>query len=291
MMNPDASSIIKDIEILKFLPESEQTSFYDSTIAPQIEKFASSLYTNPSTEIIVQWLEIQSAALSFAVEGISEITYELSEKFPKELHQAISLLSQQQQVRLQMLLNEFEGEENLSQELIKEDERRTAEFLNNTVIPLAAVSPATSGILGKFVGTNTFTSSRGFPVKKGIFTLFKPNGDAIDSYDVNTGGGAQTFRTRNGPVPPGVYRVSHHQSNRTTAGMVLNGVGFSFDLNPANGTPVFGRSLFRIHPDGSSPGTNGCLGVHENTAKLKRCERQIADLLNTFGVFKISVTY
>jgi hypothetical protein len=151
------------------------------------------------------------------------------------------------------------------------------------VAPLTAARAAVSGVLGQFVGASSFASSRGFPVEHGTFTLSTPDDSINDSYTVNTGGGARTFRTTNGPVPPGIYRVSNHRANRTDSGMFLNGVGYSFDHTPTDGTQVYGRSLFRIHPNGNLQGTNGCLGVLEDSAKLRSCEQQIVSLLNQYG--------
>lgn len=83
----------------------------------------------------------------------------------------------------------------------------------------------------------------------------------------------------------------HIASGEKVPDMILNGVGYSFHLLPTDGTQVFGRSLFRIHPDGNPLGTNGCLGVRENAARLHACESQIAGLLQRVGIFKISVRY
>src|SRR5919205_245367 len=117
-------------------------------------------------------------------------------------------------------------------------------------------------------------------VFNGSFRIFALDGNELGSYVVNTGGGASNYRTTNGPVPPGTYRVSNHRPGRTTLGMVLEGVGYSFDVDPTDGTQLFGRSLFRIHPDGNPLGTNGCLGVRESADRLRECENHIANLLS-----------
>ena len=125
----------------------------------------------------------------------------------------------------------------------------------------------------RFVGTSRFKSPRGFPVIQGRMSLLK-DGQTIGDFLVNTGGGASTHTRTNGPLPPGRYWVSNYRV-RDKAGFVLNGVGFSLDVDPTPDTPVYGRSLFRIHPDGLSAGTNGCLGLREGKAELK----QAANLL------------
>jgi hypothetical protein len=140
-----------------------------------------------------------------------------------------------------------------------------------------------------FTGERVFTSVRGFPVAKGTLVIKDHSGTAIGSYTVNSGGGAATFKKTNGPVPPGDYRVSSFR-DRTKTGMVLNGVGYSFNIDPLRDTDVFGRSLFRIHPDGGDEQTNGCLGVRENATKLKACRDQLRKLLND-GHVEVSVSY
>jgi Protein of unknown function (DUF2778) len=140
-----------------------------------------------------------------------------------------------------------------------------------------------------FTGERVFRSVRGFPVAKGTLVINDHGGATIGSYTVNSGGGAATFKKTNGPVPPGDYRVSSFRE-RTKIGMVLNGVGYSFNIDPLRDTDVFGRNLFRIHPDGGDEQTNGCLGVRENATKLKACRDQLRKLLND-GHVEVSVSY
>jgi len=141
----------------------------------------------------------------------------------------------------------------------------------------------------EYVGESIFRSPRRFPAVKGTLKVRDHGGNELGSFRVNTGGGSPDYRTRNGPVPPGVYKVSHFR-NRTTPGMVFDGVGYSFDMDPARGTRVFGRSLFRIHPDGGSEQTNGCLGVRERAARSRQCRDQIRSLFEN-GPVEMSVAY
>ncbi|HEV2912367.1 MAG TPA: L,D-transpeptidase family protein [Pyrinomonadaceae bacterium] len=289
-MSQDFQAVIQAIQILKFLPEMERPEYYDSVIAPLIESIAASIQPqNPQS--IIEWLQIQSFALNFAVEGITEVTYELNSRFPQELQEALALLPPEQQVRIQWLLREFAGQENLPPEIVERNAAITSRVLDNLAENLRDTPRSATGILGEFVGTSTFQSTRGFPVVHGTFKLFAQDGSEINTYTVNTGGGGKNFQKTNGPVPPGIYTVSHHLANRDTRGMVLNGVGYSFHLLPTDETQVFGRSLFRIHPDGNPLGTNGCLGVREDAARLRDCENQIAGLLQSVGIFKVSVRY
>jgi hypothetical protein len=140
-----------------------------------------------------------------------------------------------------------------------------------------------------FTGERVFRSARGDPVVRGTMVINDHTGRELGSYVVNSGGGAPTFRKTNGPVPPGEYRVSSFRE-RTKIGMVLNGVGYSFNIDPLRDTDVFGRSLFRIHPDGGSEQTNGCLGVREGAASLRTCRDQLRDILNR-GHVEVAVIY
>jgi hypothetical protein len=278
-MTMDTRPTLEAIQTLRFLPEAERTDFYDEVVAPLIAESAAAVDVEGESETLSQWLHVQAAAVGFALEGITEVTYELSQKFPGPLRHAVTNLPEEQRIRIERLLNEFQGGENLPREIIERDEARRETRLGSIAERLDAEPPSVTGVFGAFDGSGTTTSSRGFPVVQGNFILFNADGSTLDAFAVNTGGGARTFRTTNGPVPPGLYRVSNHRANRTTVGMVFNGVGYSFDLDPTDGTQVFGRSLFRIHPDGQPIGTNGCLGVRENAARLRQCETHLVELL------------
>jgi hypothetical protein len=75
----------------------------------------------------------------------------------------------------------------------------------------------------------------------------------------------------NGAPENGSYTVNNYQdrspSGRYSKGMNLDGVGFSYNLNPQFST---GRSLLRIHPDGNIEGTLGCIGLSGNGQNLNR---------------------
>lgn len=289
-MAQDIQRTIEAIQTLRFLPESERTEYYDSVVAPLIERITAITQTELNPESLKEWLYIQSSTLDFAVEGITEFTYELSQRFPRELQKAISLLPITQQTRIERLFRELQGQESIPDEIAEREEAFTSERINRLTEGFRDTPRLTTGIFGEFVGTSTIESSRGFPIIHGTFTVFARDGGEIGSYTVNSGGGSRSYRTTNGPLPLGIFRVSNHRQNRTTAGMVLHGIGYSFDVDPTDGTQVFGRSLFRIHPDGGNQGTNGCLGVRETAERLRECETQIADLLQN-GPFKILVRY
>ncbi|OKS88204.1 hypothetical protein [Mucilaginibacter polytrichastri] len=69
------------------------------------------------------------------------------------------------------------------------------------------------------------------------------------------------------PLPNGDYTVNngHHRGkDEQRGGFYRDGVGFTFDITPLfaslNGKKME-RSLLRIHPDGNSPGSAGCIAL------------------------------
>ena len=59
-----------------------------------------------------------------------------------------------------------------------------------------------------------------------------------------------------GPIPPGKYRIGPAYKHANLGPVVMN-------LDPLPGTEMYGRSLFRIHGDNSTPapfdGSFGCI--------------------------------
>jgi hypothetical protein len=86
-----------------------------------------------------------------------------------------------------------------------------------------------------------------------------------NNYDFNSGGHGR------GSLPKGDYQVTPFKNSTGQAGMVRDGVGFSFAMSDKFDSRVGDkRTLLRIHPDGGSVGTNGCLGIVGNAATLKQ---------------------
>ncbi|MGC4121208.1 MAG: peptidoglycan-binding domain-containing protein [Myxococcales bacterium] len=74
-----------------------------------------------------------------------------------------------------------------------------------------------------------------------------------------------------GSLPKGTYTVTEHMHSRNTKGMVVDGVGYSFALNDKYDSRVGAtRSALRIHPDGGSAGTQGCVGIVGDGATQRR---------------------
>jgi hypothetical protein len=91
-------------------------------------------------------------------------------------------------------------------------------------------------------------------------------------------------------LPPGEYTVSNLR-DRKTPGMVKDGVGFSADLSDKYDARVGGtRTALRIHPDGGSAGTMGCIGIKGDAATLKRFKADLAaELARNGGKFTLKV--
>lgn len=286
LSEPEFVALIEDLQILNSLPEGGRSEFYDSAIAPQIEEFGlrvrDACYdADYNAKSVIGWLQLQASTLDLAVEGIGEITFDLWRRNPDVLTRAAGSLSPAERSRIEWLLREFAGDDNLSID-------KLMSFDTSRFIELEALT--TADLRATFVGERTFRSTRGFPFVQGPLSFSDENGTKLGTFVVNSGGGACNHKARNGPTPPGIYRISNHRPNRTRSGMVLNGVGFSFDLSPTDGTEVYHRDQFRIHPDGGNPGTNGCLGIRESADRLREAETIILNLMRANGgSFKVSI--
>lgn len=252
---------------------------YDSRVDPLIRNAARAVGQSPNADEIAKWLDIQASARGIADPEITATTLRLRDTASQEFAAAFTQLSKTAQRYVTLELGDR-----------PDDVRTELASLPSSAAMLDAAD--TTNLLGTFVAEGLFMSARGHPVLKGALTLKDRHGAALGVYHVNTGGGAPDFRTTNGPIPPGIYRLSNYRA-RSTDGMVLNGVGYSFDLDPIHGTRVFGRSLFRLHPDGGSPQTNGCLGVRPPTdvaSQLQQCRDRLRSLVNS-GRVEVSVSY
>lgn len=79
------------------------------------------------------------------------------------------------------------------------------------------------------------------------------------TYEFRSGGHGR------GNLPVGSYSVTPHLWDRSERGFSVDGVGFSFAVSDKYDSRVGDtRTLLRIHPDGGSVGTNGCIGIVGN---------------------------
>ncbi|MEW5851805.1 MAG: peptidoglycan-binding protein [Myxococcota bacterium] len=94
-----------------------------------------------------------------------------------------------------------------------------------------------------------------------------------------------------GNLPPGQYTVTRHMDQRSDRSMNVGGVGYSFALNDKYDPRVgANRSLLRIHPDGGTPGTMGCIGIVGDAATQRRFrEDMLAELRRNGGRFTLTV--
>ncbi|MBI1949262.1 MAG: peptidoglycan-binding protein [Deltaproteobacteria bacterium] len=98
-----------------------------------------------------------------------------------------------------------------------------------------------------------------------------------NTYNFNSGGYGR------GSLPKGDYTISNLR-NRDTRGMVKDGVGFSADMSDKYDARVGGtRSALRIHPDGGSAGTQGCVGIVGDAATLRRFREDLRQELQRNG--------
>lgn len=134
----------------------------------------------------------------------------------------------------------------------------------------------------------------GHPIFEGTMDLLRADRTVIESFDISTGGGAASHKTQNGPLPPGRYLATNFRIRNDVGGMIRDGIGYSVDLDPCDGTPVYGRDLFRIHPDGAPFGTRGCVGVQGNGATQRAARDLLRDIVAAAGgtaALKLCIRY
>ncbi len=104
------------------------------------------------------------------------------------------------------------------------------------------------------------------------------------TYHFKSGGHAR------GNLPKGSYTVTA-MKNKNQKGMVVDGVGYKYGLTDTfdprlNAT----RTSLRIHPDGGSPGTSGCIGISGDGATQRQFQADMnAELARDGGHFTLSV--
>lgn len=105
------------------------------------------------------------------------------------------------------------------------------------------------------------------------------------AYDFRSGGFGR------GSLPPGQYQISAHLWSRSNRSMTVGGVGYSFAMSDKYDSRVRGtRSLLRIHPDGGTPGTEGCVGIIGNAAVQRQFREDMrAELNRNGGRFTLNV--
>lgn len=105
------------------------------------------------------------------------------------------------------------------------------------------------------------------------------------SYDFRSGGHGR------GSLPPGNYEITPHLWSRSDRSMNVGGVGYSFAMSDKFDSRVGGtRTDLRIHPDGGTPGTNGCMGIVGNASVQRQFREDMrAELTRHGGSFTLRV--
>ena len=105
------------------------------------------------------------------------------------------------------------------------------------------------------------------------------------AYDFRSGGFGK------GSLPPGSYEVTPHLWSRSDRSMSVGGVGYSFALSDKFDSRVGAtRRLLRIHPDGGTPGTLGCMGIVGNADVQRQFREDMrAELQRNGGRFTLNV--
>jgi len=106
-----------------------------------------------------------------------------------------------------------------------------------------------------------------------------------NTYDFRSGGFGK------GSLPPGAYQITPHLWSRSDRSMNVGGVGYSFAMSDKYDSRVRAtRSLLRIHPDGGTPGTEGCMGIIGNADVQRRFREDMrAELRRNGGRFTLNV--
>lgn len=149
----------------------------------------------------------------------------------------------------------------------------------NTTQPTETAPRTTSGADGTAQITRTTNAGARNQMVSGQITV---NGN---TYDFRSGGFGR------GSLPKGTYTVTRHLDSRNDRSMSVGGVGYSFAVSDKYDSRVGAtRSLLRIHPDGGSAGTEGCIGIVGNAATQRQFRADmLAELRRNGGSYTLSV--
>ena len=153
----------------------------------------------------------------------------------------------------------------------------------NPTGPTAPTNPAPQGPGGGQNGVAQIQKTQNAGARNQMVTgQITVNGN---TYQFRSGGHGR------GSLPTGQYTVTPHLNSRSEPGFSVGGVGFSFAVSDKFDPRVGGtRSLLRIHPDGGSVGTNGCIGIVGNADTMRRFRDDMnAELKRNGGRYALTV--
>jgi hypothetical protein len=252
---------------------------YASSLAGPVADFAQSVLQNPTQDGVRDWLTLYARLSALSVEGPAEATATLLEQHKAVFEAAEASLAPQDREAIAAFAASLAAKDLTLDELVAE----SASLSKAPQIEAAPSAPPPPTLV-RFTISQSFDGSR-VRLYQGSVSIVDRTGAALGTFQARTGGFVADFKTHNGPIPPGLYKID--ASLTPIAGMTLNGVSFCFLLAPAGGTDVFGRSGLCIHPDGPPPGTHGCIGINESADVLNQCSQTLADLRagGSVGVF------
>jgi hypothetical protein len=245
----------------------------------QVSELAQSAQQNPTQENIRDWLTVYARLSALSVEGPADATVALLQQDREQFEAAEKTLAPQDQKAITAFVASLEAKDLTLDDLVAE----SAAIAEQPQIEAAPLPPT----LGRFVISQFFDGSR-VRLYQGTFSVTDRNGPSLGTFQARTGGFVADFKIRNGPTPPGLYKIVTTLPG--IAGMTLNGVTFCFLLAPVGRTDVFGRSGLCVRPDGPPPGTHGCIGINEDAEDLKKCSQALLDLMRN-GPVGVSVEY
>lgn len=173
----------------------------------------------------------------------------------------------------------------------------SATRVSTPVAPAATPAPRSSPAAARPGATDDFVPARGsVPNRTATVDSVQNKGarNQLTTGRITINGNTYQYRSGGhgkGNLPPGSYTVTPHLWNRSDRSMNVGGVGYSFALSDKYDSRVDAtRSLLRIHPDGGTPGTLGCIGIVGDGATQARFREDMrAELNRSGGRFQLQV--
>ncbi|HEY1097908.1 MAG TPA: hypothetical protein VGF99_03230, partial [Myxococcota bacterium] len=171
----------------------------------------------------------------------------------------------------------------------------------------STTTSGTSASTARPAGTGSTTTSGANAANEAPATTSGANGTARIERTKNAGarnqmvegtitvnGNSYPFRSGGhgrGSLPTGTYTVERHLDSRSDRSMSVGGVGYSFAVSDKFDPRVGAtRQLLRIHPDGGSAGTEGCIGIVGDAATQRRFrDDMLAEIRRNGGRYTLTV--